>query len=183
MAEAKTRRNTKRTTPLPGWASKNKVIHSAETATIRPAAASTRPARRCRSRCRRRNDDLDAAERHLETSAELGESAGLPQHAYRWRVTMARLRRAQGDLDALALLDEARPLFDTDFSPPVRPVAAIQARVQLAHGDLEAAEHDAATAAPSRSSDPRASLGVELGSLLLDVFPAGVVRHRLLLQG
>ena len=85
-------------------------------------------------------NDLDAAARHLETSNELGESAGLPQHAYRWRVAMARLRRARGDLDgALELIDEAAPLYDTDFSPPVRPVAAIRARVQLAHGDLDAA--------------------------------------------
>jgi LuxR family maltose regulon positive regulatory protein len=83
---------------------------------------------------------LDAAARHLETSNELGESAGLPQHAYRWRVTMARLRRARGDLDgALDLIEEAAPLYDTDFSPPVRPVAAIRARVQLAHGDLDSA--------------------------------------------
>ena len=83
---------------------------------------------------------LDDAARHLDTSKELGESAGLPQHAYRWRVTMARLCRANGDLDgALALIDEAAPLYDTDFSPPVRPVAAIRARVQLAHGDLDAA--------------------------------------------
>ena len=85
-------------------------------------------------------NDLDAAARHLETSNELGESAGLPQHAYRWRVTMARLRRARGDLDgALELIEEAAPLYDTDFSPPVRPVAAIRARVQLAHGDLDSA--------------------------------------------
>jgi LuxR family maltose regulon positive regulatory protein len=53
---------------------------------------------------------------------------------------MARLRRARGDLEgALQLIDEAEPLFDTDFSPPVRPVAAIRARVQLALGDLDAA--------------------------------------------
>jgi LuxR family maltose regulon positive regulatory protein len=85
-------------------------------------------------------NDLDTAADHLQTSAELGAAAGLPQHAYRWRVTMARLRRARGDLEgALALIEEAAPLYDTDFSPPVRPVAAIRARVQLAHGDLDAA--------------------------------------------
>jgi LuxR family maltose regulon positive regulatory protein len=85
-------------------------------------------------------NDLDAAARHLEMSTELGASAGLPQYAYRWRVTMARLRRARGDLDgALDLLDEAAPLYDTDFSPPVRPVAALRARVLLARGDLDAA--------------------------------------------
>jgi LuxR family maltose regulon positive regulatory protein len=85
-------------------------------------------------------NDLDKAALHLETSNELGDSAGLPQHAYRWRVVMARLCRARGDLEgALDLIDEAAPLYDTDFSPPVRPVAAIRARVQLAHRDLDAA--------------------------------------------
>lgn len=83
---------------------------------------------------------LDEAARQLETSNALGESAGLPQHAYRWRVVMARLRRARGDLaGALELIEDAAPLYDTDFSPPVRPVSAIRARVQLAGGDLDAA--------------------------------------------
>lgn len=85
-------------------------------------------------------NDLDAAARHLETSTELGAAAGLPQHAYRWRVTKARLLRARGDLDgALELLEAAAPLYDTDFSPPVRPVAALRTRVNLARGDLDAA--------------------------------------------
>lgn len=83
---------------------------------------------------------LGAAAAHLDTANELGESAGLPQHAYRWRVVMARLCRALGDLDrALELIDEAAPHYDTDFSPPVRPVAAMRVRVQLARGDLEEA--------------------------------------------
>lgn len=85
-------------------------------------------------------NELDAATDHLDTSNDLGESAGLPQHAYRWRVTMARLRRARGDLDgALRLIDEAAPRYDTDFSPPVRPVAAMRVRVQLARGELDQA--------------------------------------------
>ncbi|MCU1372346.1 MAG: ATP-dependent transcriptional regulator, MalT-like, LuxR family [Ilumatobacteraceae bacterium] len=86
-------------------------------------------------------NELDRAADHLETSAELGESAGLPQHPYRRRVTTARLLRARGDLDgALSLLDEALPLYATDYSPPVRPVEALRARVQLARGDLDLAE-------------------------------------------
>ena len=85
-------------------------------------------------------NDLDAAARHLEAGTELGEHAGLPQNAYRRRVAMARLRHAHGDLDgALQLLEEAEPLCNTDFSPPVRPVAALRAREQLARGDLDAA--------------------------------------------
>ncbi len=76
---------------------------------------------------------LDEASDHLETSIELGDAAGLPQCAYRRRVVMARLCRARGDLDrALDLIDQAAPIYDTDYSPPVRPVAAMRVRVQLA---------------------------------------------------
>ena len=90
-------------------------------------------------------NDLDAASRHLQVSAELGEYAGLPQNAYRWRVATARLHAARGDLDAAVdVLDEAEPLYNTDFSPPVRPVAALRARVLLARGDLPAARRWAA---------------------------------------
>jgi LuxR family maltose regulon positive regulatory protein len=85
-------------------------------------------------------NELDAADDRLAASLALGESAGLPQHPYRWRVTTARLCRARGELDrALALLAEAAPLYQTDFSPPVRPVAALQARVLLAGGDVAGA--------------------------------------------
>jgi LuxR family maltose regulon positive regulatory protein len=90
-------------------------------------------------------NDLTAAAGHLQTAAELGEHAGLPQNAYRRRVARARLRQARGDLDgALELLDEAEPLYNTDFSPAVRPVAALRARVQIARGEVDAAERWAA---------------------------------------
>ncbi len=90
-------------------------------------------------------NELDAAAAHLEASTELGEGAGLPQHPYRWRVTAARLLRARGDLDgALALIDQALPLYVTDFSPPVRPVEALGARVQLARDEVNAVEDWAA---------------------------------------
>ena len=85
-------------------------------------------------------NDLDAAADHLEISTGLGVTAGLPQHSYRSRVTAARLSGARGDLDAaLDLIGDAEPLFATDFSPPVRPVRAIRARVQLAAGNLASA--------------------------------------------
>jgi LuxR family maltose regulon positive regulatory protein len=85
-------------------------------------------------------NELDNARRQLDASLELGEHAGLPQHAYRWRVAMARLRQAQGDLPgALELLDDAERVYDTDFSPAVRPIPALRARVQLARGDVAAA--------------------------------------------
>ena len=54
----------------------------------------------------------------LLRSQELGEHLGLPQNPYRWRVAMARIREAEGDLDgALDLLDEAERLYVGDFSP------------------------------------------------------------------
>ena len=64
-----------------------------------------------------------------------GEHTGLPQNPYRWRVAMARLREAEGDLDgALELLDEAQRVYVGDFSPNVRPVPALRARVLAAQG-------------------------------------------------
>ena len=47
----------------------------------------------------RERNDLARATQHLLTSEEFGEHAGLPQNPYRWRVAMARVREAEGDLD------------------------------------------------------------------------------------
>ncbi|MFN8535443.1 MAG: LuxR C-terminal-related transcriptional regulator [Dehalococcoidia bacterium] len=74
--------------------------------------------------------DLPAATEHLKRSRELGEHAELAQNPYRWRVVMAHLRQAEGDIDgALALLDEAERRYTGDFFPNVRPVAASRARI------------------------------------------------------
>jgi LuxR family maltose regulon positive regulatory protein len=79
--------------------------------------------------------DPHAATEHLRRARELGEVAWLPQNPYRWRVAMARVREAEGDLDgALALLDEAQRVYVGDFSPNVRPVPASRARVLTAQG-------------------------------------------------
>ncbi len=83
------------------------------------------------------HDDLDAATQHLERARELGEHTWLPQNPYRWRVAMARLREADGDLEgALQLLDEAQRVYVGDFSPNVRPVPAMRARVLAGQGRL-----------------------------------------------
>jgi len=85
----------------------------------------------------RERNDLEAAVQHLQTGKELGEYAGLPQNPYRWRVAMARIREAEGDLDgALELLNEAERVYDGDFSPNVRPVPALRARVWVALGRM-----------------------------------------------
>jgi LuxR family maltose regulon positive regulatory protein len=82
-------------------------------------------------------DELAAARQCLLTSAELGEHLGLPQNAYRWRVAMARLHEAEGDLDgALELLEDAEQRYVSDFFPDVRPVAALRARLQVRRGNL-----------------------------------------------
>ena len=84
-------------------------------------------------------DDLAAAAEHLAVSERLGEHNGLPQNPYRWRVVTARLREAEGDLDgALELLDEADRVYDGDYSPNVRPVPAVRARLRLRRGELGA---------------------------------------------
>jgi LuxR family maltose regulon positive regulatory protein len=80
-------------------------------------------------------NDLDGALEHLLHSRRLGEHAGLPQNRYRWRVAMARIRAAEGDREAaLGLLDEAERLYVGDFSPEVRPVGALRARVWISQG-------------------------------------------------
>ncbi len=85
----------------------------------------------------RERTDLDAAKQHLLTSKELGERAGLPQNPYRWRVAMARIQEAEGDLGgALDLLNEAERRYVSDFFPNVRPVPALRARVRVAQGAL-----------------------------------------------
>ena len=89
------------------------------------------------SEVHRERDDLHAATQHLLRSQELGEHTGLPQNRYRWRVAMARIRQAEGDLaGALDLLNEAERLYVGDFFPNVRPVPALKARVWIAQGRL-----------------------------------------------
>ncbi|NEK56512.1 helix-turn-helix transcriptional regulator [Geodermatophilus sabuli] len=85
-------------------------------------------------------DDLEAARRHLATSAELGEHAGLPQNRHRLRIARARVHAVDGDLDgALALLDEAERLYVSDMFPDVRPIAALRARLWSAQGEADRA--------------------------------------------
>ena len=89
------------------------------------------------SQVHRERNNLDAAAQDLLKSQELGEHTGLPQNRYRWRVAMARIREAEGDLGgALDLLNEAERLYVGDFFPNVRPVPALRGRVRVAQGEL-----------------------------------------------
>ena len=104
--------------------------------------------------------DAATSARHLDRAADLGEGAGLPQQPYRWRVAMADLRAAVGDWrGADALLEEADRLYNGDFSPNVRPVAATRARLWVRAGDLAAARRWAGNEGclPTRTSPTFAS--------------------------
>jgi LuxR family maltose regulon positive regulatory protein len=80
------------------------------------------------SELHREHNDLAAATELLLRSQELGEHIGLRQNPYRWRVSMARIREAEGDLGgALDLLNEAERLYVSDYFPNVRPVPALRA--------------------------------------------------------
>lgn len=88
----------------------------------------------------RERNQLDDAVHHLRVSEKLGEHLGLPQNAYRWRVAMARVKQAQGEhAAAIELLEQAERVYNTDFSPDVRPIPAVRARADLARGDISSA--------------------------------------------
>jgi LuxR family transcriptional regulator, maltose regulon positive regulatory protein len=81
--------------------------------------------------------DLPGAGDYLRRADELGETGGLPQNPYRWRVAMALLRQAEGRASAAVdLLEEAERVYVGDFSPNVQPVAATRARVLAAAGEV-----------------------------------------------
>jgi len=85
--------------------------------------------------------DVAAAREHLERAQALGERFGLPQYPYRVRAAGAALREAAGDLaGAVALLDDAQRVYVGDFSPDVRPLAALRARLAVRQGRLDEAE-------------------------------------------
>jgi len=99
--------------------------------------------------------DLPAAEQYLRRSQELGEHLGLPQNPYRSRVARAEVRQSAGDLaGALSLLDEAQGVYVGDYSPDVRPVPAMRARVLAALGHVPPALHWARERGLSPDDEP-----------------------------
>ena len=80
---------------------------------------------------------LDDARAQLDAARGLGDKFAFPRDPYRSRVVEARIRQAEGDLNgAVALLHEAERLYLSEFSPDVHPVAAVRARMLVAHGRL-----------------------------------------------
>ena len=81
--------------------------------------------------------DLESAKRHLDQAVALGERAPMAESRYRLFVAMGRVAEAVGDpQQAITHLDTAEQLYRPAFFPDVRPIAAMRARVWIAHGNL-----------------------------------------------
>lgn len=86
---------------------------------------------------RERNQLAEATE-HLTASEALGEGAFSHEHRYRWFVGMARVREAEGQLDAaLDLLTDAEQHYRRGFFPEVRPIGGMKARIRIVQGRLQ----------------------------------------------
>ncbi|TFD93462.1 helix-turn-helix transcriptional regulator [Cryobacterium lactosi] len=132
----------------------------------------------------REQNDLPAALAHLAASEALGEQAHSHENRYRWFVSMAHIRQAQGDPEAaLELLGTAERHYRRGFLPELRPIHAQTARVWISQGRLGEATAWARARGLSSSDAPtylREFEHLTLARLLIAGHRAdpGVGRHR-----
>ncbi len=104
-------------------------------------------------------NDLDSATRYLTEAIELGRQAGNETITLRASIFLARVRQAQGDANgAHALIQQARQLNHASTSDWV---AAIEARLWLADGQIAAAAGWARDARVSPDDEPNEWLEFE----------------------
>ncbi|MBK7451305.1 MAG: tetratricopeptide repeat protein [Anaerolineales bacterium] len=83
----------------------------------------------------------ESAAQYFQQSIELGKQSTLVDFPYRKSLAQARLKEAEGDLDAaVEFLDEAKRLFISTPIPNTRPVDALKARIYLKQGQLSKAQ-------------------------------------------
>jgi LuxR family maltose regulon positive regulatory protein len=103
-----------------------------------PAPQSTADLHAGISELLRERNELAAATEHLVAGEALGEHGSSHENRHRWFVAMARIREAEGELDAaLDLLATAETLYRRGFFPEVRPISAMVARLWIAQGRLD----------------------------------------------
>ncbi len=86
-------------------------------------------------------NDLAGAKENLRLSKELGAEAALPRWSFRWYVAGAKIKAAEGELDAaLDSLEEAERQYIRGPVPDIRSIAALKVRVWLAQGELNKAQ-------------------------------------------
>lgn len=99
----------------------------------------------------RQRGDYEAARHWLESAADLGPQAALPESAYRLQVAIARICASEGDLEgALELLREAEATRPDVVMPGVPPLEAMRTRLQVAAGR----HHEALSWARQSAGDP-----------------------------
>jgi LuxR family maltose regulon positive regulatory protein len=105
----------------------------------------------------RERNELDAAEHYLVRAAALGERLRSPDMLADGSFTLSRLRQARGDArGALAVIDRLTAQIREGklMSFTARQALAYRARIQIAQGDLAAAESWAAGLEEARHSSP-----------------------------